>query len=389
MASSRKRIAILGSTGSIGRSALSVAEAHPDAFEVVGLSAHSNAELLASQARRFGATRVVVGDDRVDRTLLPPGVEVSSGVEALESLASDPSVDLVVNAIVGAAGLRPTAASVRAGRRLALANKESLVSAGEIVTRLARESGGEIIPVDSEHSSLLRCLRGVARQEVASVVLTASGGPLRDVPAGAVADADLSQVLSHPTWDMGEKVTVDSATLVNKAMEVIEARWLFDLPFEKIEVLVHRESIVHSLVRLSDGTLLAHLGVPDMRVPIQYAMLYPNASGLSFARCDLATLGSLSFDGIDYGRYPCFELVLEAGKRGGTAPAIAATADEVAVEAFIRGRIRFGEIAEVIEKVLGSVPSGTADDIDAVIAAEGSARAAAEAAIARLGDRST
>jgi len=389
MGSRRRRIAILGSTGSIGRSALSVAEAHPDAFEVVGLSAHRNVELLASQARRFDATRVVVGDDRADRTVFPPGVEVSSGVEALESLASDPSLDLVVNAIVGAAGLRPTAASAGAGKRLALANKESLVAAGEIVTRLARRNGAEIIPIDSEHSSVMRCLKGVEPAGVASVVLTASGGPLRDLPLSAVADADLSQVLSHPTWDMGTKVTVDSATLVNKAMEVIEARWLFDVPLEKIEVVVHRESIVHSLVRLSDGTLLAHLGVPDMRVPIQYAMLHPDESGLSFGRCDLAALGSLSFDEIDHGRYPCFELVLEAGRRGGTAPAVAATADESAVEAFVRGRIRFGMISRVIEGALASVPSGPADDIGAVIAAEERAAAAAEAVIARLGDRST
>ncbi len=386
--SPKKRIAILGSTGSIGRSALAVAGVHPDRFEVVGLSALKNVDLLASQAREVGASRVVVGEGHADPAAFPPGVTVKSGVEALEDLASDPSVDLVVNAIVGAAGLRPTVASVAAGKRLALANKESLVAAGELVASLARESGGEIVPVDSEHSSLLRCLRRVSRKAVAGLVLTASGGPLRDIPAGAMADAGVAQVLSHPTWDMGEKVTVDSATLVNKAMEVIEARWLFDIPFDRIEVVVHRESIVHSLVRLTDGTLLAHLGAPDMKVPIQYAMFYPDVPDRSFGTCDLADIGALSFAEIDRGRYPCFDLVLGAGAKGGTAPAVAATADEVAVEAFIGGRIRFGDIAEIIAATLDAVPRDEASSIGDVLAAEERAKAEADDVIARIAGRS-
>lgn len=384
MASSRKRIAILGSTGSIGRSALDVVRAHPDRFEAVGLSAFQNVDLLVAQAREFGAARVVVGEGRVDPASFPPGVAVESGVEALEDLASDPSVDLVVNAVVGAAGLRPTVASVSAGKRLALANKESLVAAGEIVTTLARENGAEIVPVDSEHSSLLRCLRRVSREAVAGLVLTASGGPLRDLPPGATAGAGVEQVLSHPTWDMGEKVTVDSATLVNKAMEVIEARWLFDLPFDRIEVVVHRESVVHSLVKLSDGTLLAHLGAPDMKVPIQYALFYPDAPDRSFETFDLASVGALNFAEVDRGRYPCFDLVLQAGVRGGTAPAVAATADEVAVEAFVGGRIRFGDIAELIGSTLDAVPAGDAASIGDVLAAEERAKAEARAAIERI-----
>lgn len=388
MATSRKRIAILGSTGSIGRSALEVVRAHPDRFEVVGLSALKSVELLASQAREFGAGRVVVGEGRVDQAAFPAGVTVKSGVDALEDLASDASIDLVVNAIVGAAGLRPTVASVSAGRRLALANKESLVAAGEIVTTLARASGAEVVPVDSEHSSLLRCLRRVPRDAVAGLVLTASGGPLRDLPPAAAADAGVEQVLAHPTWDMGEKVTVDSATLVNKAMEVIEARWLFDLPFDRIEVVVHRESIVHSLVKLSDGTLLAHLGAPDMKVPIQYAMFYPDAPDRSFGTFDLSSVGALNFAEVDPARYPCFDLVLGAGVRGGTAPAVAATADEVAVEAFVGGRIRFGDIAEIIGSTLDAVPPGSADSITDVLAAEERAKAEAEGSIARIANRS-
>jgi 1-deoxy-D-xylulose-5-phosphate reductoisomerase len=388
VADSRKRIAILGSTGSIGRSALDVVRANPGRFDVVGLSALTNVDLLASQAREFGASRVAVGEGRVDRSAFPSGVDVAFGVEALERLAADPSVDLVINAIVGAAGLRPTVASVSAGRRLALANKESLVAAGEVVTSLARASGAEIIPVDSEHSSLMRCLRRVSRDAVAGLVLTASGGPLRDVTPGHVADAGVEQVLSHPTWDMGEKVTVDSATLVNKAMEVIEARWLFDLPFDRIEVVVHRESIVHSLVRLSDGTLLAHLGAPDMKVPIQYAMFYPDAPERSFETFDISSVGALNFAPVDPARYPCFDLVLGAGRAGGVAPAIAATADEIAVTAFVSGRIRFGDIAEVIAGALDTVPAGGAASIADVLAAEERAGVAAEAAIERIAGRS-
>jgi 1-deoxy-D-xylulose-5-phosphate reductoisomerase len=384
LVSPRKRIAILGSTGSIGRSALEVARAHPERFEVIGLSAGRNVDLLASQAREVGAERVVVCEGRADPTAFPAGVKVDAGAEYLDDLAADPTVDLVVNAIVGGAGLRPTVASLKAGKQLALANKESLVAAGELVTALARETGGGIVPIDSEHSSLLRCLRSTESEEVAALVLTASGGGLRDLPGSELGDAGVDQVLSHPTWDMGEKVTVDSATLVNKAMEVIEARWLFDLPFDRIEVVLHRESIVHSLVRLTDGTLLAHLGPPDMRVPIQYAMFYPDAPDRPFGTCELADVAALSFAEVDLSRYPCFDLVLGAGKRGGTAPAVAATADEVAVGAFVEGRIRFGEIAEVIGATLDAVPRREAASIDDVLAAEERAKVESGAVIARL-----
>jgi 1-deoxy-D-xylulose-5-phosphate reductoisomerase len=388
VAASRKRIAILGSTGSIGRSAIDVVRAHPDRFEIVGLSALRNSGLLASQARETGARRVVLGEGRAEAADFPSGVVVERGAAALEDLASEPAVDLVVNAIVGAAGLRPTVASVSAGKRVALANKESLVAAGEIVIALARERGAEIVPVDSEHSSLTRCLRRVSPEAVDALVLTASGGPLRDLPPGAAADAGVAQVLDHPTWDMGEKVTVDSATLVNKAMEVIEARWLFGLPFDRIEVLVHRESIVHSLVRLSDGTFLAHLGAPDMRVPIQHAMFYPDAPDRAFEVLDLASVGGLSFAEVDRARYPCFDIVLEAGRRGGTAPAVAATADEVAVEAFVGGRIRFGDIARVIAWTLEAVPREEAASLDDVLEAEVRAEAEARAAVVGVGSPS-
>jgi 1-deoxy-D-xylulose-5-phosphate reductoisomerase len=365
----RRRIALLGSTGSIGRAVLEVAQAHPDTFEVVSISAFRNVELVAEQARRFGVSRIVVGDEAGDPPDLPPAASVERGAAALERLAADPDVDLVVNALVGAAGLRPTVASVRAGKRIALANKESLVMAGELIMADAAASGSEIVPIDSEHSSILRCLRGTAPGEVRGITLTASGGPLRDLSADRVSDASIAQVLAHPTWSMGEKVTVDSATLVNKAMEVIEAHWLFGLPFDRIDVVIHRESIVHSLVRLADGSMLAHLGLPDMRIPIQYAMFYPDAPVSAFGECDLTDKGTLSFEPVSHDRNPCFGLVVQAGKAGGTAPAIAAIADEIAVGAFVSGRIRFGDIATVIDDVLRSVPSSPIASLESVAAA--------------------
>ncbi len=369
MRSPRKRVAILGSTGSIGRSALQVAHSHPDAFEIVSLSARENVRLLGEQAEQFGVRRVAVGEGRSAGADFPPGVEVAEGPDALEALASDPGADLVLNALVGAAGLLPTLAALRAGKRVALANKESLVMAGELVMREARDSGGELIPVDSEHSSIFRCIGNARSDEVERIVLTASGGPLRDLPAEAIATAAVSEVLSHPTWSMGDKVTVDSATLVNKAMEVVEARWLFDLPYDRIDVVLHRESIVHGLVTLSDGTLLAHLAAPDMRLPIQYAMFHPDRGQNSFGDCAPAELGTLHFTPVDYGRYPCFGLVLEAAKRGGTAPAIAAAADEIAVAAFTEGRIRFGDIADVIGETVSEVAPGEAPDVESILAA--------------------
>jgi len=372
----RKRIVVLGSTGSIGRSVLDVAARLPESFEIVGLSALTNGRLLSEQATRFGVRRVAFGGPPQAATF-GPGVVVRSGPSALEAMAADPDADLVVNALVGASGLRPTAAALRAGKRVALANKESLVMAGEIVTRLAAESGAEIVPVDSEHSAILRCLRAAAAGEAAGLVLTASGGPLRDLPLAEMEAARVPDVLAHPTWSMGAKVTVDSATLMNKAMEVVEARWLFGVPLDDIEVVVHRQSIVHSFVRLRDGSLIAHLGDPDMRVPIQFAMCYPDAPALPFVRSRPETFGSLSFEPVDPRRYPCFGLMIGAARDGGTAPAVAAGADEVAVAEFIAGRIRLTDIARVVEGTLARVEAGAADSLESVIDADLRARAVA------------
>jgi 1-deoxy-D-xylulose-5-phosphate reductoisomerase len=381
---SRRRIAVLGSTGSIGRSVLNVVAANPDSFDIVSLSALSNVELLASQAEQFGARRVAVGRQAVDEARLPRGVEIDSGPPALEELASDPEVDLVVNALVGTAGLTVTAAAVRAGKRLAIANKESLVMAGDSITRTAGRTGSELIPVDSEHSSIFRCIRGAAEGEVTGVVLTASGGPLRDLPPGELSAVSVEAVLDHPTWDMGDKITVDSATMANKAMEVIEARWLFGLALDEIEVVIHRESIVHSFVRMSDGSLLAHLGTPDMRIPIQYALFYPEAPSCQFSAAGPAELGSLSFSCVEKGRYPCFDLILGAAREGGTAPATACVADEVAVRAFLDGSIGFGDLPTVIERTLRDVPARSAEDLDTVVDTAEEAKVRATAVVAEL-----
>lgn len=386
-----RRIVILGSTGSIGTGALSIVERAPDDFDVVGLSAYRNTTLLVEQAIRFGARTIALGSGeagepgRIDASTLPAGVELSEGADALMAMASDTTVDVVVNALVGASGLGPAMAAVRAGRRLAIANKESLVAAGELLTALAMVTGSKIVPIDSEHSALFRCLRGVRREEVDGITLTASGGSLRDADVTGLATATIEDVLRHPTWEMGAKVTVDSATMFNKGLEVLEARWLFGFELDTIDVVVHRESIVHSLVRLRDGSLLAHLGDPDMRIPIQYAMYYPDPPAVSFGGRTLADVGALHFEPLVESRYPCFGLALEAGRRGGTAPAIVATADERAVEAFVTHRLPFGGIADVIEGTLERATSGPAESLEAILAAETEAAAVASELIRGFG----
>ncbi|MBD3367559.1 MAG: 1-deoxy-D-xylulose-5-phosphate reductoisomerase [Candidatus Eisenbacteria bacterium] len=380
------RIALLGSTGSIGRSVLDVVRRHRDRFEVVAMTANRNTELLGRQAAGFGCRLVAVSHD-ADAGGLPDGLDVRRGPGALEELAALPEADLVVNALVGGAGLRPAAASVAAGKRLALANKESLVTAGGILTADARRSGAEILPVDSEHSSLRRCLAGRAPEEIDSVVLTASGGALRDRTPAELESVRVEEVLRHPTWDMGPKVTVDSATLVNKAFEVIEAHWLFGVPLERVGVVLHAQSIAHCFVRLTDGSLLAHLSEPDMRVPIQDAMFAPGAPPVELSGTRAWELGTLSFEPVDTGRYPCFGLVLEAARAGGTAPAVAAAADEVAVSAFVAGRIPFNHIRQVIEATLDEVPFAEADTLDAVFEADAEARKTAHEAVERTATR--
>ena len=350
-----KRLSILGSTGSIGTSALDVVGANPDAFEVVALAAGSNLDLLEQQVRRFAPPLVSLASETAARELrrrLASGrTEVAWGREGLLHAAAGTGADTVVSAIVGGAGLLPTMAALSAGKVVALANKESLVMAGELMTAEARARGTRILPVDSEHSAIFQCLNGQIDQ-VRRIVLTASGGPFRQLPKEAFARITPEDALRHPTWSMGKKISIDSATLVNKGLEVIEAHWLFGLPLDQVDVIVHPQSVVHSLVEYVDGSVLAQLGVADMRVPIQYALTYPERCVCPAARLDLEKLAGLTFEAVDRQKFPCLDLAYEAARAGGSWPTVLSAANEVAVQRFLDRRIGFDEIPTMIRKAL-------------------------------------
>ncbi|HEX9050733.1 MAG TPA: 1-deoxy-D-xylulose-5-phosphate reductoisomerase [Anaeromyxobacter sp.] len=350
-----KRVAILGSTGSIGVQALDVASRFPDRFQVVGLAAGRNVARLAEQVRRFRPRRVSVADEASARALaalVPAGTEVLAGDAGAVAVATDPDVDFVIAAISGGAGLRSTAAAVEAGKAIGLANKESLVLAGELLVARAEAKGAAILPVDSEHSAIHQSLAGHNRGDVRRLLLTASGGPLRTVPAGELASVTPERALKHPNWSMGDKITIDSATLMNKGLEVIEARWLFGVEPRRIDIVVHPESVVHSMVEYVDGSMVAQLGVSDMRGPISYAMGWPERLPLDLAPLDLARLGKLTFEPPDPARFPAFGLAYRALEIGGTAPAVLSGADEAAVAAFLGRRCRFTDIAEACAAAL-------------------------------------
>ena len=375
------KLAILGSTGSIGTSALRVVDRHRDRFEVVALGAQRNAEALAAQAERFGAQHVALADT---------GVAAPSawarGDDAIEKLASLPEVDVVLNAVVGAAGLRATLAALRAGKRLALANKESLVAGGPLVMRARAEGGGELIPVDSEHSAILQCITGCGGaaagaggtpEGVRRLIVTASGGPFRSWPLERIRTAGREDALRHPTWSMGAKVTVDSATLVNKALEVIEAHWFFGLDYDAIDVVVHPQSIVHSMVEFVDGSVVAQMGFPTMELPILYALTHPGRLPDQGTRFDPVAAGALTFEAVDHARFPAFALGIEAGRAGGTAPAAFNAANEEAVAAFLADRLPFSGVPETIDAVLQSYQARAVESLDDVLEADRSAREAA------------
>lgn len=349
-----KRIAILGSTGSIGRQALELLSGAPEA-RVCALGAGNNADLLARQARAHHPQAVGLASESVAATLrekLPDGVELFSGPEAMSELIRRTRPDIVLSAVVGAAGLQSTLTAIECGATLALANKESLVCAGAIVMPAARRAGVTVLPVDSEHAGIFQCLQGAKRKNVRRVVITSSGGALRDWSDEQAAEATVEQALAHPTWAMGKKITIDSATLMNKALEIIEAHWLFDLAAEQIEVVIHPQSVVHAMVEFCDGSMLAHLASPDMKGPIAYALSYPDRPGEeTTAPVDLTTLGRLEFRPVE-GRFSrAVTLAYEAVRRGGPAGAILNAANEAAVEAFLKGRIRFGKILTLVETV--------------------------------------
>jgi len=370
---STKQIALLGSTGSIGRQTLDVIDSFPDHFRVVALACQRSVEAVVAQARRYRPKLVAVAEaeaaGRAAEALRGSGIEVAAGIDGVTRCAVHPEADLVVAAAVGVAGLPPVWEAVRAGRTIALANKEPLVVAGHLITAEAARSGARLLPVDSEHSAIFQSLLGQAREAVARVVLTASGGAFRDLPQEELERVTPEQALAHPTWKMGEKVTVDSATLMNKGLELIEARWLFDLSPEMLDVVLHRESIVHSLVEFADGAVIAHLARPDMRLPIQFALSYPERLSRPEPPPDLASIGALHFEPFDGERWPCVGLAREAMAVGGTAPAALNAADEVAVAWFLDGRIPFTAIPRIIARALEAHEAGPGDSVEALLAA--------------------
>lgn len=351
-----KRLAILGSTGSIGTQTLDIVSRYPDLFSVEALTAGNNIDLLILQAKLFRPKQVVIGNDshylRLREELAGLPIEVLSGAEAVEAVVIRSNIDTVVAAMVGFAGLRPTAAAVAAGKEVALANKETLVVAGEMITDYASRSGSRLIPIDSEHSAVMQCLNGEPAGSVEKIILTGSGGPFRTTPAEKLPEVTPEMALRHPNWTMGAKITIDSATLMNKGLEVIEAHWLFGLPAGKIEVLIHPQSVIHSLVQFTDGSVKAQLGIPDMRLPIIYALTYPERVFTDIPRPVLSDVASLTFEKPDTTRFRNLTLAREAIAKGGNMPCALNAANEIAVESFLKKKIRFTDIAATVEHVL-------------------------------------
>ncbi|MBI5230728.1 MAG: 1-deoxy-D-xylulose-5-phosphate reductoisomerase [Coriobacteriales bacterium] len=375
----RVRVVILGCTGSIGRQALDVASRHADRIEVVGLAAHTSAEQVVEQAHAFNVQRIVLSDSDAAgraRDLGGDRLMVGSGPEAVAELAELPEAEVVLNALVGAAGLRATLTALAAGKTLALANKESLVAGGELVTALATESN--LVPVDSEHSAIYQCLVGEERADVERIWLTASGGPFRGRSAADMANVTVEEALAHPTWNMGPKISIDSATLANKGLEVIEAHHLFGVDYDRIRVLVHPQSIVHSMVEFADASVKAHLGTTDMRIPIQYAFSRPRRWDAPVAALDFAQVARLDFGDPDVDAFPALSLAFAAGKAGGTMPAVMNAANEVAVAAFLSRRAGFADIPRTIESVMAAHDAEPLGSLEQVEAADTWARARAE-----------
>jgi 1-deoxy-D-xylulose-5-phosphate reductoisomerase len=394
-----KRIAILGSTGSIGRQCLTVVESLPGSFEVVALAAGSNVELVAEQAERYRPKLVSVATEKAANELcaalkarrgrhlrgekngaLP---EILFGAEGMDRVATHPEADTVLSAAVGVVGLRATYRAIEDGKNIALANKEVLVSAGEVMMAAVTRHGVSLLPVDSEHNAIHQCLRAGNGREVRRLVLTASGGPFRKTPVSRLAKVTPKQALAHPNWKMGKRITIDSATLMNKGFEVIEARWLFGMSLEKIHVVIHPQSTVHSMVEFVDGSILAQLGPTDMRMPIQYALTYPDRVASKECALDWSVLKRLDFEEVPPGKFRCFELAKEALRQGGAMPCALNAADEIAVAAFLDGRLPFPGIAAAIEGVLDRMPRASFGNIDDVLAADAEARRLAGVEIAR------
>lgn len=379
----KKRVVILGSTGSIGTSALKVARDIPDRMEVVGLAAHSSVEVLAAQVNEFGVKDVCIfnpaGVARL-KELVPADTRILCGLEGLCELATLQQADMVLVSIIGTAGLKPTLQAIDAGKDLAIASKEILVMAGEVVMSRAAAKGINVLPVDSEHNAIFQCLQGNhgGAEQVSRLILTASGGPFRTTPAEQLASVTLEQALKHPTWNMGRKITIDSATLFNKGLEMIEARWLFGIPMEQVDVIVHPQSIVHSLVEFRDGSILAQLSSSDMCFPIQYAVTWPERTPNSLKRLNLAEIASLRFEAPRWDDFPALSLARQCGLIGGTAPAMYNAANEVAVQAFVEGRLSFPGIWHTVDAALASLtPRDYKGSLDIILEDDALAREAA------------
>jgi 1-deoxy-D-xylulose-5-phosphate reductoisomerase len=355
----QKKIAILGSTGSIGVQALEVIASHPDRLQAEVLTAQNNAALLIEQALKFNPNAVVIANEslytQVKEALASTDIKVYAGENALSSVLQMDTIDMVLTALVGYAGLKPTISAIQAGKEIALANKETLVVAGELITKLAREKGVNIYPVDSEHSAIFQCIVGEFHNKIEKVILTASGGPFRGKKIGELASVTKTQALKHPNWTMGAKVTIDSATLMNKGLEVIEAKWLFGLKPEQVEVVVHPQSIIHSMVQFGDGSIKAQMGLPDMRLPIQFALSYPDRLQSDFPRFDFMNYPALTFERPDTETFRNLALAFEALKRAGNMPCVLNAANEIAVEAFLKDKITFLKMPEVVEQCLSKM----------------------------------
>ncbi|HEX2851046.1 MAG TPA: 1-deoxy-D-xylulose-5-phosphate reductoisomerase [Acidimicrobiales bacterium] len=379
-----RTVSVVGSTGSIGTQTIDIVRANSGRYRITALAAGRSVDLLAEQARELRPDVVAIADESRAAELeaaVPRGVEVRAGEHALESVAVE--ADVIVNGVVGFAGLPVTMAALRAGRRLALANKESLIAGGPVVQKVRATPGAEIVPVDSEHCAVHQCLAGGPLDRVRRIVLTASGGPFRGRSRADLADVTVADALAHPTWSMGPKITVDSSTLMNKGLEVIEAHELFGVGYDRIDVVVHPQSVVHSMVEYTDGATIAQLSLPDMRLPIGYALAWPDRLGTPFGAIDWTALGRLDFDTPDFEAFPCLGLAYEAGRAGGLAPAVLNAANEVAVAAFLGGELRWTSISDVIKEVLDGHNGGTPDTVDDVIDADQAARTRAAGAVQR------
>lgn len=381
----KKRIAILGSTGSIGTQTLDVIAQHPDRFEASVLTAGNNVDLLIAQAKRFDPDTVVIANEEkyaiLQEALAHLPIKVYAGAKAIEQVVTSSEVDVVLTAMVGFSGLQATVNAVKAGKRIALANKETLVVAGELITSLAMQYKAEIIPVDSEHSAIFQCLVGEGTNPVEKLILTASGGPFKDKTNEELKSIAYRDALKHPTWNMGAKITIDSASLMNKGLEVIEARWLFDIQPENIDIMVHPQSIVHSMVQFADGSVKAQLGLPDMKLPIQYALTFPHRILSNFKRLGLEAMQNLSFTAPRYDSFPCLNLAYEALRRGGNVPCVMNAANEVAVAAFLNEKIAFTAIPNIIEKTMSKVSLQLSPSLDDYFACDAESRRMAKTLI--------